>query len=176
MRAAATCGAAVLALAAAAVPARTGASAQEWNCPYCDDVPWGWDDNELPPADNPPLPQGFALTVPIPVRGPAAATLDRYGQVGEALGRCWDPAAAVGPRRWGATTLRVSFKRDGTVNGVPRVVYVADSADPEARSGVRSSLLAALDQCTPLHVSPSLGQAIAGQIFAIRFIQQGQPS
>lgn len=174
VRSAATCGAAALAFAVVATG--TGSVAREWNCPTCDDIPWAWDDNEPPPADNPPLPQGFALTVAIPVSRPASLILDRYAQVGEALGRCWDPGPAVGGHRWDATTLRVSFKRDGTVNGVPRVVYISDRADPNARSGVRSSLLAALNRCTPLPVSPSLGQAIAGQIFAIHFIQQGQPS
>ena len=140
-------------------------------------IPWAWDDNELPAPEAPPYPQGFVLTVQVPPvgSGPASGRLNRYAAVADALGRCWDPSAEVGGRHWGAVTLRLSFKRDGSVNGVPRVTYVDRLADRSVDADLRRSLTAALDRCTPLPFSPSLGNAIAGQIFSIRFIQRGLP-
>ena len=38
----------------------------------------------------------------------------------------------------------------------------------------RDALMAALNACVPLSLSPSLGSAVAGQIFALRFIEQDQ--
>lgn len=135
------------------------------------DLPFQWDLGRAPSVGNVPYPEGFALTVPVgPDEQPAkTAPLDRYVDVAHALGRCWSSALAGG--RWTDATLRVSFKRDGAVNGVPRVVHVSDAADRQTESGVRTSLLQALTHCAPLPFSPSLGKAVAGQIFAIRFVQ-----
>jgi hypothetical protein len=43
-------------------------------------------------------------------------------------------------------------------------------AEPGLRQLVAASILAAVKACTPLNFTPSLGAAIAGQIFAIRFL------
>ena len=140
-------------------------------------IPFEWEDQPPPLSDNPPLPQGFVLTVPVgrePADGPLRGdVLNRYADVAWALGRCWNPGPSIGGSRWGEITLRVSFRRDGRVNGIPRVPYMSGVADQSAGAELRSSLLSALAQCTPLHLSASLGNAIAGQIFAIRFVQQG---
>ncbi len=122
------------------------------------------------PLERPPLPHGFALTVPLG-NGPrptVPVSLRRFIEVGQALGSCWDPPAE---EPWTSITLRVSFRRDGSVNGMPRVPFV-DAAGPEQKSELADSLLAALKRCTPLSFSPSLGAAIAGEIFAIRFVNQ----
>ncbi len=154
-----------------------------WDCddiPFQDYIPfqWDWDGGapeSAPPSSEVPYPQGFVLTVPV-TPGSASAqprdTLNRYVEVGAALGRCWSGLLEPADAHWQDLTLRVSFKRDGTVNGIPRIVHVSDPADPQADARGRASLLSALGHCTPLPLSPSLGRAIAGQIFAIRFVQQ----
>lgn len=121
------------------------------------------------PFSEPPLPGGFILTVAVGAGQTFAvpATLNRYIDVGQALGRCFPPPE--GPT-WGSITLRVSFRRDGSVFGLPRIPY--SDAGGEQKSDLAHSLLAGLKRCTPLHLSPSLGAAIAGEIFAIRFIHQ----
>jgi len=113
---------------------------------------------------------GFILTVPVGAGQTfaAPATLNRYVDVGQALGRCFP--APEGPT-WGSITLRVSFKRDGSVFGLPRISY-SDTGTAEQKSDLAHSLLAGLKRCTPLPLSPSLGAAVAGEIFAIRFIHQ----
>ena len=155
--------------------ASTTASAERRHCWDCD-IPFGWEDGNSF-SDNPPLPEGFVLTVQVGAShsgsSPASSALDRYSDVARALGACWDPAEVVGAGRWGAVTLRASFKRDGTINGVPRVVALSPEAEPAKVADLKASLMAALSRCTPLHFTPALGNAIAGQIFAIRFVQQG---
>jgi hypothetical protein len=98
--------------------------------------------------------------------------LARYRQVADTLAQCWRPPAEFDGRPWGQVTLRVSFKRDGTVNGMPLIPHVPEGLTQAARSDLRQSLMTALRRCTPLNLSPSLGGAIAGQIFALRFIEQ----
>ena len=171
-------GARFVAIVMLAASTLSPAVASHRHCRYCEDIPWQWNDNESPSSENPPLPEGFVLTVPVPMdrqRAVAApiTNLSRYRDVADALARCWDPTSAVGDRPWGEVTLRVSFRRDGRINGIPRIVYGPHSADQRDIAEVRQSLLSALSRCSPLHFSPSLGNAVAGQIFAIRFVQQG---
>ena len=116
------------------------------------------------------LPQGFTLTVamgpgPIP---PPPSPLTRYPQVATALGACWRPPAASDDANWTDITMRVSFRRNGSVNGTPRIPYVG-AGTAQAKADLAESLLGALRACVPLPFSPSLGSAIAGEIYAIRF-------
>ena len=124
------------------------------------------------PLSRPPLPRGFVLTVKVGVGQSfdAPATLDRFIEVGQALGRCFAPPAGLS---WGSITLRVAFKRDGAVFGLPRIPY-SDAATADQKTELAHSLLAGLKRCTPLPLSPSLGAAVAGEIFAIRFINEDQ--
>ncbi|MBE7219438.1 MAG: hypothetical protein INR64_13265 [Caulobacteraceae bacterium] len=129
-----------------------------------------------------PYPQGFVLDVPTATAdGPGSALarpvakLNTYRSVADALGRCWRPPATFAGQRWTTITLRVSFKRDGSVNGSPRIPYADPGLTADARSGLNQSLTAALQRCTPLDLTPGLGSAIAGQIFALRFIEQEPP-
>ena len=130
---------------------------------------------------NPPYSQGFALDVPTLTGDGAApdrptASLTRYKQVADALAACWRPPATFEGKRWGEVTLRVSFRKDGSINGLPRIPFASEGLTPDARSDLTQSLSAALRRCTPLVLSPGLGAAVAGQIFALRFIQQDPPS
>ena len=165
---------AVLAGGLGSLPA--SAATYERPCLDCD-FPFAWDDGAAEPPVVGPFPQGFALTVPVSPGSPREAAagarmLDRYADVAVALGRCWSSSLAANEAQWIDLTLRVSFRRDGAVNGRPAVVHVTSPSDPEARERGRQSLLTALGRCTPLPFSASLGRAIAGQIFAIRFVQQ----
>ncbi len=122
------------------------------------------------PGDLPALSHGFHLNVSVGAGRTFAAPpiLNRFVEVGQALGRCFALPAGVA---FGSITLRVAFKRDGSVFGLPRVPY-SDAATPDQKTELARSLLAGLKSCTPLPLSPSLGAAVAGEIFAIRFIHE----
>ena len=103
----------------------------------------------------------------------APGTLQTLRDVAPALARCWTPPAIGGG---GEVTVRLSFNRMGAIIGAPRIYYTR-TVEPEQRRLLQASLLSALAHCGPLPFSPSLGAAIAGQVFAIRFIvtaQKGQ--
>ncbi len=122
------------------------------------------------PENLPALAHGFHLDVTVGAGQAFAAppALNRFVEVGQALGRCFAVPAGV---TWGSITLRVAFKRDGSVFGLPRVPF-SDAATPDQKTELARSLLAGLKSCTPLPLSPSLGAAVAGEIFAIRFIHE----
>lgn len=131
-----------------------------------------------PRPQNLPYTEGFVLDVSTPTVDddlpPQKLTtvLNRYRQVADTLAQCWSPPVTFDDRRWEQVTLRVSFRRDGTINGLPRIPHAAEGLTQAARSDLTQSLTSALRRCTPLTFSPALGAAVAGQIFAIRFIQQ----
>lgn len=108
-----------------------------------------------------------------PERREAQGTVQTLRDVAPALAKCWTPPAIDGV---GEVTVRLSFNRMGGIIGVPRIYYTR-TVEPEQRRLLQASLLGALAHCGPLPFSPSLGAAIAGQVFAIRFIvtaQKGQ--
>jgi hypothetical protein len=99
--------------------------------------------------------------------------LQTLRDVGPAIARCWLPPAVDGP---GEITVTLSFNRTGAIIGVPHISY-SRALDPEQKQRLKASVLYALAHCGPLPFSPSLGAAIAGQVFAIRFLitaQKGQ--
>ncbi len=122
------------------------------------------------PDELPAFSHGFHFSIAVGAGQTFAvpATLQRYIDVGQALGACFSPPTGVA---WGSITLRVSFRRDGSVNGEPRVPF-SDAPTVDQKSDLAHSLLDGLKRCTPLRFSPSLGGSIAGEIFAIRFIHQ----
>ncbi len=64
----------------------------------------------------------------------------------------------------------MSFRRDGTVFGQPRITYMKASGGPDGEASLANSMRAAIAACAPLRFTPSLGAAIAGRTFLIRFI------
>jgi hypothetical protein len=67
-------------------------------------------------------------------------------------------------------TVRLSFTREGAVVDEPRIVYARSSAGAANDDKLARSMLKAIGDCAPLHFSPQLGSAIAGQVLDIRFI------
>ena len=95
-----------------------------------------------------------------------AGPVDTPPQVGPALARCW-----TSPRAGDQVTVQLSFRRDGTIFGRPRINFshaVGGGHDHEA--ALRGSIIAAISACTPLTFTPRLGAGIAGQVFVIRFV------
>lgn len=101
---------------------------------------------------------------------PAAERLETLREIAPALAKCWTPPAIGGV---GEVTVRLSFDRMGAIIGAPHISY-ARAIGSEQQRRLKQSLLAALARCAPLPVSRGLGAAIAGRIFAIRFIVADQ--
>jgi len=101
---------------------------------------------------------------------PRPAIIETLADIAPAVGRCWTPPAIEGV---GDITVMLSLRRDGSILGAPRISY-SRAISPEEKRLLQKSLLAALASCGPLPVSPRLGAAIAGRIFAIRFLVLNQ--
>ena len=69
-------------------------------------------------------------------------------------------------------TVRMSFRRDGTIIGEPRITYLRTISDPGERKRFVQSLLLALKTCLPVPIELQLGNAIAGDPLAIRFLYE----
>jgi hypothetical protein len=118
------------------------------------------------------MPAVLALTFAASARAQSGADeppINLPGQISSRIVRCWTPPQTDTPQAI-EVTVRLSFSRAGAVIGAPRVTFVKAPAEQGMRQLVAASILAAVKACTPLNFTPSLGAAIAGQIFAIRFM------
>lgn len=81
------------------------------------------------------------------------------------IAMCWRP-----PHDGDEITLRMSFRRDGSVFGKPRITYMRASGGADGKASLATSIDIAIRACCPLRFTPSLGAAIAGRVFLIRFV------
>ena len=109
------------------------------------------------------------LTVP----AATAAPLEKASQIGPALLRCWRPPAA--PER-SAVTLRFSFRRDGSLISA-RVTYVGVAGDAALKRQFAESAIRAIQECSPLELSPRFASTIGGRVYVMQFtIAKKQPT
>ncbi len=85
-------------------------------------------------------------------------------EVGPAIAACWRA-----PHQGDQVTVQLSFKRDGSIFGKPRINYVKPMNGSNTQALIES-IFKAIDACVPLRFSPLLAANIAGQVFVIRFI------
>jgi len=95
----------------------------------------------------------------------AQSQVTRVHDIATGLAACWRP-----PHDDDQVTVSISFTREGAVIGEPRIVFARSSGGPADDAALADSMIAAIRNCTPLHFSARLGDAIAGQVLDIRFI------
>jgi hypothetical protein len=96
-------------------------------------------------------------------KGPLNTLVD----IGEALRGCWKWPPLGEVRTGMDLTVLVSFKRNGEIFGA-RLTYQSKDVSPEERALYHGAMLDMLKLCSPLPVSDSLGNAIAGRPFTFR--------
>jgi hypothetical protein len=96
-----------------------------------------------------------------------AATLNTMDDVGAAIEACWTPPADAGNS---TVTLSFSFKRDGSLIGSPRPTAVQVAGDDKAHKAFIEAAVAAVRNCTPLTLSPTLAQGIGGNVFTLQLV------
>jgi hypothetical protein len=95
--------------------------------------------------------------------------LNTLKDVGDAIGGCWKwPPQNEVVHGGMELTVILSFKRNGEIFGA-RLSYQRRDVPAEERALYYASLLDALKLCSPLPLSASLGEAIAGRPFSFRF-------
>jgi hypothetical protein len=95
--------------------------------------------------------------------------LNTLRDIGDAVGGCWKwPPLNEVVHGGMELTVILSFKRNGEIFGA-RLSYQRRDVPAEERALYYASLLDALKLCSPLPLSASLGEAIAGRPFSFRF-------
>jgi hypothetical protein len=92
------------------------------------------------------------------------APLNTMEEVQQAMFACWkwpSESEAGG----GQVTFLLSFKRNGEVFG-GRLLHIERNVSAEGRGQYASALTEAIKLCSPLPITPGLGEKIAGQPFA----------
>jgi hypothetical protein len=100
--------------------------------------------------------------------------LNTLVDVARALEACWEanepPLAQARPGM--NVTVMLNFTRTGEIFGEPRFTYITPEAKPETRALYQRAVVAALNACTPLPLSPTLGNALAGTPKVMPFIDR----
>lgn len=97
-------------------------------------------------------------------KGPLNTLLD----IRDALFGCWQWPPLHETTTGMDITIRLSFKRNGEIFGA-RITYQSKGVSDDERALYYGVLVQALKLCSPLPVSESLGNAIAGRPFFFRF-------
>ena len=114
------------------------------------------------------------LRVHRPARRPTGA--GRYHPRGdcENSDSCWKPPPPSRANPIDITVI-VSFNREGEILGHPRITYESEQATDNDRLQYRIAVMEALQRCTPLPFTESMGGAVAGRPFAIQFHNRKPP-
>src|SRR6266404_5192014 len=92
-----------------------------------------------------------------------------------ALPICWRPPPPSRANPDVEITVIVSFTRDGNIIGRPKVTYESENATDNDRLEYRIAVMETLQRCTPMPFTESMGGAVAGRPFAIRFVPRRKP-
>lgn len=84
----------------------------------------------------------------------------------KALSKCWQPP--VGSAGF-EVTVRFSLKRDGSLNGVPRITWLRQEGTKEEQMAFVASVFSALDRALPIPLTEAMGNVTAGRPMTMRF-------
>ena len=122
-------------------------------------------------TDNPSvlsLPTTLRATVRVPVTPPPEGPADTLADLYPRLAACWRAPADLGAS---AITLRFALRRDGSLQGTPRITFTR--VPPRRRDALVAETLSSLTRCTPARLTAGLGGAVAGRPIALRFVYPG---
>jgi hypothetical protein len=97
----------------------------------------------------------------------AEGEINTVHEIHAALRACWMPPNDGAPTNI-QVTIRVSFTRTGEVLGQPLITYESPNAYQDERDPIRAAVAATLKRCSPLPLSASLGEIIAGHPINVR--------
>ncbi|NEW87909.1 hypothetical protein DU475_11620 [Rhodopseudomonas sp. WA056] len=102
------------------------------------------------------------------------APIDNLDALFSAMKQCWHPPRLRPGHPGMQITVLVSFKRNGDILGMPRITFESPEAGRDDSLAYRVAVMEALQRCTPLPFTPSMGGAVAGRPFTLRFDDRRQ--
>ena len=118
--------------------------------------------------------QGTILSIEIrgqngnPVR--PTAPVNNLQDLMQAFARCWSPPPIDTSRQPVDLTFQVSFKRSGELFGKPRAIQFAHEVTPQERERYYQAVAEAVERCSQMPFTDSMGGAVAGRTFRVNFI------
>ena len=91
------------------------------------------------------------------------------------LGTCWRPPPPARANPDVEITVIVSFRRDGSILGHPKITYESERATDNDRLMYRIAVMETLQRCTPMPFSEGMAGAVAGHPFAVKFQNRKTP-
>jgi hypothetical protein len=116
------------------------------------------------------LPQTLRGTVVVPLRARPEQPADTLSGLYPVLAACWMVPTGSEHLRGVQITARLALRRDGQLIAEPRITFAAGAASGPVRAALAQATLASIRRCTPAHITPALGGAIAGRPVALRFL------
>lgn len=97
-------------------------------------------------------------------------SLNTLNDVSAALQACWVPPPLDQSRAGMQITVLMTFRRNGELFGKPRITFESPGASDDERLAYRIAVAEMLKRCARLPFTETLGNAMAGQPFTMRFI------
>jgi hypothetical protein len=98
------------------------------------------------------------------------APLNTLADLGAALRACWVPPPLDQSRPGMQITVQMAFRRNGELFGKPRITFETAGATDDERLAYRIAVAQMLERCASLPFTDTLGNAVAGRPFTMRFI------
>jgi hypothetical protein len=98
------------------------------------------------------------------------APVDNIKELAWALLACWNPPPVDPGRQPIDVVFRVSFKRSGELLGKPPFIEFVQQVTPEERGRYYQAVAEAIDRCSRIPFTDSMGGAVAGRVFRVNFI------
>jgi hypothetical protein len=118
--------------------------------------------------------QGMIVAIPFAGDNPEprkpTAPINNLRELSAALARCWNPPPIGRTSAPLDLNFTVSFKRSGELFGKPRAVIFARPVTDEERQIYYVAVAEAVTLCSQMPFTDSMGGAVAGRTFQIRFI------
>ena len=118
--------------------------------------------------------QGMLMTIVITNDHPnprrPEGKVNTLQEVMRAIGACWQFPPVDEGHGPVDPIFQVSFKRSGELFGKPRVIKFSREVSPQERERFYQAAVEAIDRCSPMPFTDSMGGAIAGRTLQIRII------
>lgn len=112
----------------------------------------------------------FALTISVARVESRELSINTIRDAVTTLKACWVPPPLRIARPGMQITVRVSFTRTGEILGKPIITFESKDTPDDIRIAYRTAVMLMLIRCTPLPITETLGNAIAGRPISIRLI------
>jgi hypothetical protein len=117
---------------------------------------------------------GLLMTIDIEGNNPEpqrpAGRVNTLQDISKAVHGCWRFPPVDQGRQPVDVIFQVSFKRSGELFGKPRVVKFSREVSPQERERFYLAVVEAIDCCSPMPFTESMGGAIAGRTLHFRLI------